>query len=732
MNELRKYLDRITGSTRMSYHVHSVILSKEDSIMKHGRKILQIIAVLTFFLSGGVARAMTLDEAFEKLATHRFGRDDEALNFLREAAVTSHSDPAVRKKLNDRLTRILDSDAAYDARQFACRQLALTATEEQIPVLARKLGDEKMTHMALYVLTHIDSPEVDKALLLALETATGNARLGIVNMLGNRRSADAVKPLGELMISGDEKTSIAAIRALGRIGTDAAYSQFVLYDVADDPPGKLSHAMKMAFTHANLDFADRFLANGRTGQAERLYQSAFGEHNPAHIRAAGLKGLVATMGEYVEPYVAQALKDDDQQLYRMAAVMVATVRKRTTAEKIAAEFPELQPHVQVLLINALATRRDGAGVAIVESACESSDALVRQTALGALGKIGHASCVPLLIEHAASGAERDIALSSLTNLVGENVNAALIRKLREGNSAEKVAICRALLGRNATESAPDLVEAARAADSSVRAEALKALHSLAGPRQMPALVDLIFAIEPTEVDQVGKALTALARRHSMTLECTQTILFKQDRAANTDQQVALLQTLGSLGHELALPKLREALRDEDGQIRYAAIKALSAWPDAAPADDLLEVAKSASSQTHRVLALRGFIDLIDAAELPADRKLAHYQQAMRLADQASPERSRGDAERKKVLSVLAGLDTLEAFRMAVSYLDEPPLKNEAALAACRIAQRIYATKGSQIKDDLERIASADVAEATRQQAREILQNINKLELRIEN
>ncbi|MHC4629347.1 MAG: HEAT repeat domain-containing protein, partial [Planctomycetota bacterium] len=190
--------------------------------MKSGRTFSQILTVAAvFFLSGNMARAITLDEALERLQAHRFGQDNEALDFLHKAAVGSHSDPALRKKLNDGLISILGSDATYDAKQFVCRQLSLTATEEHIPVLARHLGDEKMTHMALYVLTHMDSPQVNKALLSTLETARGNARLGIINMLGNRRCSEAVEPLGKLMISGDEETSIAAIRALGRIGTES-------------------------------------------------------------------------------------------------------------------------------------------------------------------------------------------------------------------------------------------------------------------------------------------------------------------------------------------------------------------------------------------------------------------------------------------------------------------------------------------------------------------------------
>ncbi|UCF15171.1 MAG: HEAT repeat domain-containing protein, partial [Phycisphaerales bacterium] len=294
----------------------------------------------------------------------------------------------------------------------------------------------------------------------------------------------------------------------------------------------------------------------------------------------------------------------------------------------------------------------------------------------------------------------------------------LIEQLRKSHITQKAVICRALLGRNAVEAAAALVDAARTGDPSVRTEAIRALHSLAGRREMSALVDLIFIVEPVETDQVGKALVAVAGRNSMHRECAQEILSRYDRAVNTNQRVALLLTLGRLGHELALTKLREALQDDDSHIRYTAIKALSLWPDAAPTGDLLEVAESAKDPTHSVLALRGFIDLIDAAALSADRKLALCQKAMQLA--------RHNAERKKILSVLADLNTLDAFKMAVSQLDNPSLRNEAALAACRIAQHIYATQGSQLKGDLERIVQADVVEPTKQQALQILRNINKI------
>jgi HEAT repeat protein len=380
----------------------------------------------------------------------------------------------------------------------------------------------------------------------------------------------------------------------------------------------------------------------------------------------------------------------------------------------------LRPEVQVLLINALAARNDGAAVTIIKDACQSNSVTVRIAALKALGKVGNESTIGLLIRHASQGidSERAAALESLVSLRGKNINNTLTQLLSTSTNAQKVVICQALLERNAVEAAISLVKAARTEDRKVRTESLKALRSLAGQREIPSLVDLIFIVEPEQADEVGRTLSAVARRNSMHKECTENILLKLNQAKNDEQRVALLMTLGGLGNDLALPVLRRGLEDESNEIRYAAIKALSAWPNMAAVDDLLKVVRYTSNRTHRVLALRGYVDLIDAASLPVAQKLECCRQAMELAER--------DSEKKKVLSVLAKLNTFESFQMAVSKLDEPSLKNEAAQAACVIAEKIYTKKGRQIQGDLEKIIEANVSESIAQKAREMLENIDKV------
>ncbi|OHB82007.1 MAG: hypothetical protein A2W31_05300 [Planctomycetes bacterium RBG_16_64_10] len=75
-------------------------------------------------------------------------------------------------------------------------------------------------------------------------------------------------------------------------------------------------------------------------------------------------------------------------------------------------------------------------------------------------------------------------------------------------------------------------------------------------------------------------------------------------------RAALLPALGRLGGSEALAVVRAAMNDPDGAIRDAAVRALSNWPAATVADQLMQLAREADQQPHRVWALRGLARVI--------------------------------------------------------------------------------------------------------------------------
>ena len=165
---------------------------------------------------------MSVDEALGRLKIYKFGQENEAINTIRDAAVGSFGDTATRSKLAAGLAAILESEAATDAKHFACRQLAPIGTQEQVPALAKLLTDKDIAQMARYALARIPGEAADRALIGASGPDGGADKLGIINTLGNRRTAGAVEPLTGLLQAEAKDIAVEAAKALGRIGTPAA------------------------------------------------------------------------------------------------------------------------------------------------------------------------------------------------------------------------------------------------------------------------------------------------------------------------------------------------------------------------------------------------------------------------------------------------------------------------------------------------------------------------------
>jgi hypothetical protein len=91
---------------------------------------------------------------------------------------------------------------------------------------------------------------------------------------------------------------------------------------------------------------------------------------------------------------------------------------------------------------------------------------------------------------------------------------------------------------------------------------------------------------------------------------------------------SLLNVMSAAGNSEALPTVRQALQDPNADIERAALNALSNWPTPAPMDDLLALARSSGDPTRPILALRGYIKLV---QIPSNRTAAETAGLLKIA-----------------------------------------------------------------------------------------------------
>jgi len=154
------------------------------------------------------------------------------------------------------------------------------------------------------------------------------------------------------------------------------------------------------------------------------------------------------------------------------------------------------------------------------------------------------------------------------------------------------------------------------------------------------------------------------------------------RSANDpEKKSALLSVMGQAGINDTLPLFRDVLKQADDEARRAAILALSQWPTAEPAGDLLTVAGQPGSSALQILALRGYIKLVSQ---PGDRAPSEtakmLERALRIARQ--PE------EKRAILAALQKAPSEESLRLAREELSDASVAQEAKIAVAALEQAL--------------------------------------------
>ncbi len=208
---------------------------------------------------------------------------------------------------------------------------------------------------------------------------------------------------------------------------------------------------------------------------------------------------------------------------------------------------------------------------------------------------------------------------------------------------------------------------------------MAALAARARPADVPAMAELLLATPSgPQRNEVERAIRLVCQQIADAQHRADPVLDLL-HGATAAKRIELLPLLGRLGGERARHIIDEALRSSDPALHAAGVRALSNWPDASVADDLLRLAETAPVAEHRRWALRGFIHVVVLPGKASDaQKVALLRRAMQLATD--------DAERMLVVQRASAVRTVEALRFVRPCLDQPALAEEAGKSIVELAR----------------------------------------------
>ncbi len=623
---------------------------------------------------------------------------------------------AIPERFAEIEARLLATFAAPDAtpasRQFVCRMLQRVGSDATVLTLAPLLGDIQLAHMARFAFDGIPGRLVEETLVAALADATGDLRIGIINTLGDRGRDDGVDALGALLEDNDIETVKAAAAALGKISSEHAFSA-LLRATPDGAPER-----EEALARALLACADAMLERGDAEKAAGVYEALYAAEQSAILHARTFRGLALAKGATALPMVTEALTGEEAAIYAAALDVVRVMQGDGVTGALTDALPSLPPDRKADLLVAIADRGDAAALPAVIAALGEDDGTVRLAAIEAAGRLGDATAADALLDIAAAakGREKVAADTALARLRGEGVDDALIARLAEGTPELGRGCIEALEKRGAVEATPALVEAMRDADPKVRVAAVRALGAVAPPETLPELAAFMAATkDDSERDAAETAIAAVAMRVEAPPERAAALMAA---LPTPDFTPSLARVLGRLGDGPSLAKLREMLSAPVPETRDAVVRALAAWLDPEALPDLLALAGDAQDETHRILALRGAIRLLDA---PADRAV---EDTVVLCAKALELATRPD-ERKMALGVIGKVPHPDAIALAVARLDDPEIATEAAQAILQLAEPLAAANADAVHAALERIIDVLPGQDPATQAQTLLEKLTE-------
>lgn len=613
----------------------------------------------------------------------RARRDDEArIAATVDALVASAGDPEPQIVA---LAGDPNPAVAADAAQILGRRRSAA----QVPVLTRLMRheDDNVAVAAIEALGRVGGRAAVDALVAAVQSGSFFRTFPAIDVLGRSGDPRAVAPLARLLEQPMYATE--ACRALGRTGERSAVAplvQFLMTHTAD--AGARLAASALAELHAA--YAARYgtvqpiedalrRAADSTVVVRRLTQALAGA-DPSETAAICL--LLGVIGNEAAVTALTGLLDSPTTLDAAARALESIGRRASELELLKALREGDSARRRGLLPRVISP----AGVDEVMLCLADPDAGVRAMACDALARIGGTRAVPALFRLLTETDPRVVqaATAAIQSLGSRDTERLALEAAAAPQPGVRRAAIRILSYFGYASALPRLLDALNDPDPRVRDTAIQGLPFIEDPRALERLLDLA----RDEADP-GRATAMRALGQCPEDPRVTSFLLRGLADAAPWVRYYACQSLGKLGLEEAAPVIAPLVHDPAGQVRVAAVEALSHLKGRVAVDALQEAAGSSEPDLQRAaliglglqrrpeslpLLLTAASSSDAATRLVALSALAGFESPQVLAALGRAVSDNDEGVRTAAIGFLASAPGVEATRMLVDFLHDEALR----------------------------------------------------------
>lgn len=670
--------------------------------------------------------------------------------------VTGEGQSASQKMLENAYLKALEQNEDREIKAFIIRQIGISGTDASIDKLAAYLNREELSGPASRAIASIGTEKAGKALMASLMRRMGTAKT----------QQDAILALSFIPVDGAEELVKGYLNSenadmrkvtlytLSKIGTRASLSDmakaaesvgFTMEKTGANDANIL--LIKRVFeqghitdaTKAANDLLKKSTKAGQTGTRIAALQLLMLPNQPAQPgtnlatwqstisavekRKAACKLLMAALKDPCKEYRNAALDAvssiADKETYTDLLKAAGKMKAPEQLDVISWIGREAQCPQKREIINTVEVSIEKTGVQyLIELLNKSNDFAIKQATAKTLVNIGNSQAVPALSNLLTSSDKEVVALGkeSLATFKGD-VTSSIAKIIPTLGDQGKIAAVELFAMRRATNFLNVVLELTKSGSKDVKDAAYNALKDVVGEKDVTNLCGMLESAEPSAVAPVQQALVASLSSQSAPQQ-VETITRRMLQAGESKKHL-YYWPLSTTGESKALSMIVDGFENGKGDAKDAAFAALSNWKGLEVMDNLYAIAKDPAS-AYAEKALNSYVRLASNPELTGENRLIYLRNAMEIA--------KTDAQKNTILSQVSRTGTYLALLFAGEFIDQPALKENAAVAVMSIALAHREYTGDLVVNLLNKAAAAlsnPDADYQRQSIRLLLEEMPK-------
>ncbi|MDR8392127.1 DUF1080 domain-containing protein [Aliifodinibius sp. S!AR15-10] len=565
----------------------------------------------------------------------------------------------------------LRSSHAPSVKIFLMEQLELVGSDEAVPVLRSFVGDDALNESAAHALRSINISSAENALLQGIGSTQDEHRIVLIKALGDMEasSQDVVSRLQPLAAQNDPATKEAVLYALASSGNPSASGVVTTSGTVQQ----------------QLRFARRLAEEGHPQQSAEVARGIYEGYHAVNSRIEALHILVKAESETPLELLLEGSQSTEPELRSAALKIAQDLQQPDVTNEFTGLLEQNEPAVQANIIAMLGRRGDSSAWSAIQPYLEDRNPEVRLAAVSSSVSLAGTEALPSLLtalNRARLPQEIDAIKQALLQLPSDPMFEAASERWENTSNHAKVALLEVLAERQESEYLDEVLGQLSSSSSEVRRAMLLALDDLAGPEDLPQIINLLNSSRTEEeIEIIQKAIASIADRNPDAKNRAAPIVNALNQTSSK-KAVILLEILPEVGGNQAVEAVIPFTNHSQPAVRSTAISALANWSDSYAIQPLLSVIGETSS-SQKMELIRGLTRLVRESKYSDQEKVAYLSQAMSSATT--------DEQKTALISALSNFQSPASLRTVSKYFGNAnqSIRESAMRAAAEILAPSY-------------------------------------------